>query len=193
MSKFSLAIAALVLTFTTSFTQAATGYISDNVYVYFHTGPSAKYRIVGSVISGSKVEIVEHSEDGKYTKIVDDKGRTGWIQSEFASTQSSLKQRFEALTLQVAALSENNLELEQRSEQSSQSTGQLQQRISTLSAELASAKREKIRVEAKLVGEEADIKMKWLINGGILVIISILLGIFITFIPSKKKSKGNWS
>jgi len=172
---------------------ASNGYISDDVYVYIHTGPSAKFRIMGSVVAGSKIEIIETSADGAYTKITDDKGRIGWIQSEFSSTQLSLKQRFDALQLKFNSLNGTKDQLVNESTQVSKTNIRLEQRIKQLSAELATSKRTKNEMEAKLVGEDAEIQIRWLINGGILVIISIFLGILMTFIPGKKKNKGNWS
>lgn len=193
MLKIALALLLTTLTLSFNTAKAATGYISDNVYVYIHTGPSAKFRILGSVIAGSKIEIIETSADGTYTKITDDKERTGWVQSKFASTQLSLKERYADLEAKYQSLSSENQELTQASSQAGQNNTRLEQRIASLSSELATAKREKTEIEAKLVGEAAEIQMKWLLNGGILVIISILIGILVTFIPSKKKNKGNWA
>lgn len=194
MFKIHQIIALTIFTLLSNVTLAATGYISDDVYVYMHSGPSAKFRIVGSVVAGSQIEIIEKSADGKYTKIIDDKKRSAWVQSEFASTKVSLKVSYADLERKFNNLTQANNKLDQESSQYSQSNNQLKNKISTLTAELATAKREKTRIEAKLVGEEAEIQIKWLINGGILVVISILFGILVTFIPSgKKKTKGNWS
>ncbi len=193
MLKFLLVLVLATVTLFCNTATAATGYISDNVYVYMHTGPSAKFRILGSVIAGSKIEIIEKSADGAYTKITDEKGRSGWVQSEFASTELSIKERFEALQSKYQALTSDNEQLTLQSSQVNQNNSQLEQRITTLSSELAAAKREKTEIEAKLVGEDAEIQIKWLLNGGILVIVSLLIGVLITFIPSKKKNKGNWA
>jgi len=193
MLRISLALLIVVMTLSSPISAAPNGFISDNVYVYMHTGPSAKFRIMGSVIAGSKIEIVEKSSDKSYTKIIDDKGRTGWVQSEFASSKLSIKERFDALEIKFNALNDTRDQLAQKSSQVSDSNSRLEQRITQLSSQLATAKREKNEMEAKLVGEDADIQMKWLFNGGILVIISIMIGVLITFIPGKKKNKGNWA
>jgi len=171
----------------------ANGYISDNVYVFMHTGPSAKFRILGSVVSGSKIEILEKSEDNTYTKITDDKGRTGWIKSEFSSTTQSTRERFELLQEQFNRLNSTKDKLSQQTALASKSNIRLEQHITRLTSELATAERLKQETEAKLVGEEADIQLKWFIRGGILVIISMLFGVLVTFLPGKKKSKGNWA
>lgn len=193
MLKSTLVILCAICALLPNNASATQGYISDNVFVYIHTGPSPKFRILGSVVSGAKIEIVEQSEDGQYTKIIDDKGRTGWIKSEFSSAEIGIKERFVQLQQTVDNLKNKNEQLTVRSSEFNQNNGQLQQRITSLTNELNLAKREKTEMEAKLIGEDAEIQMKWLLNGGILVFVSILFGILLTFVPGKKKNKGNWS
>lgn len=193
MLRIAIASLLTALTLSTPVHAETNGYISDDVYVYMHTGPSSKFRILGSVIAGSKIEILQQSEDGKYTKIIDDKERSGWVQSEFASTGLSVKEQLSDLQSKFSALQAQNSSLTNQTTEASSNNALLEQRIDELSNELTLANREKSEMEAKLVGEDAEIKMKWLLNGGILVIISILIGILVTFIPSKKKNKGNWA
>ena len=171
---------------------AETGYISDKVYVYLHTGPGVKFRIIGSVVAGSKIEIIEKSADGKYTKIVDDKNRTGWIQSEFSSKKLSLHAQFSTLTKKLESVTAQQQQTYASGTGYKKDIVQLNQTISSLETELATAKTAEKKALAQLVGEDQDIKIKWLLNGGMLVIFSLLFGVFLTKILSKKKPSGNW-
>ena len=189
------------LSFTAS---AETGYISDKVYVYLHTGPGVKFRIIGSVVAGSKIDIVERSSDGKYTKIVDDKQRTGWVKSEFTSQKISLQAQFNSLTEELQQVSQQqSIKMQQLTEQQADldssnveyinEIAELKQTISSLNNELDTTKASNKKALAQLVGEDQDIKIKWLVHGGVLVIISLLLGIFLANVLGKRKKSGNWS
>lgn len=66
------------------------GYISDELFIYIHTGPGKKYRILGTIIAGSKVQITGSVDDG-YSEIIDDKDRTAWVESKYVTTQPGLR------------------------------------------------------------------------------------------------------
>ncbi|NRA62278.1 MAG: TIGR04211 family SH3 domain-containing protein [Psychrobium sp.] len=172
---------------------AETGYISDKVYVYLHTGPGVKFRIIGSVVAGSRIEIVEKSADGKYTKIVDDKNRTGWIQSEFSSNSLSLREQFSTLSKELESVTTQQQQTYASGTEYKKDIVQLKQTITALETELATAKAAEKTALDQLIGEDQDIKIKWLLNGGMLVIFSLLFGVFLTKILSKKKPSGNWA
>jgi len=193
MPKFYQSVFALFCIIFSSISAAETGFISDEVYTYLHTGPSAKFRILGSIKAGTSINIIERSEDGTYTKISDNKGREGWIMSEFASTKQSLKQKYAALEEKLNTQLESNQDLSQETMTIKQQTNQLQQEISQLTTSLATAKSDLINAQSQLKGEDEDVKIKWLTRGGLLVLVSFLVGIIVTSLVSKKKTKSNWS
>ncbi|MDP2562267.1 TIGR04211 family SH3 domain-containing protein [Psychrobium sp. 1_MG-2023] len=193
MFKLLKALPIALLFIFSPLSQAQTGYISDNVFIYIHSGPSENFRIIGSVPAGTEIEIIEQSKDQKFTKIIDNKKRTGWVQSQFTSTQQSLKIKYEQLKQQLASEQSKNQALNSNSASFTQQRNQLNSRIDQLSQELQEANQAKEQALAQLVGEDEDIKIKWLVNGGLLAGISMLIGIIITYLPSKKKKKGNWA
>lgn len=172
---------------------AETGYVSDEVYTYLHTGPSAKFRILGSIKAGAPITILEKSEDQKYTKVSDLKGREGWVMSEFISTQESLKQKYAALQLSLDNQLASNEDLTRETSTVKEKTSQLQQEIDALTSQLAKAKNDITDVEAQLTGEDHEIKIQWFTRGGLLVLFSFLIGVVVSSLFSKKKSKSNWA
>jgi SH3 domain protein len=192
MTKFYRLIFAFFCIFSSAASVAESGYISDDVYTYLHTGPSAKFRIIGSITAGTSINIIERSEDGTYTKISDGK-REGWVMSEFASTKQSLKQQYETLESKLNTQIESNQDLSQETATIKQQTSQLQEKISQLTTELATAKTDVVTAQAQLKGEDQDLQIKWLTRGGLLVLVSFVIGIIVTSLVSKKKSKSTWS
>lgn len=172
---------------------AQTGFVSDDVYTYLHTGPSAKFRILGSIKAGAPITILEKSEDNKYTKISDTKGREGWVMTAFVSTQESLKQKYAALQVTLDNQKASNEDLTRETSTIKQQTSQLQQEIQSLTTELAKAKEDVINVQAQLTGEDQQIKIQWFTRGGLLVLFSFLIGVIVTSLFSKKKTKSNWA
>ena len=66
-----------------SLAQAAERYVSDDLFIYLHSGPSTQYRIVGSVNAGSKVDVQQWNTETEFAKVIDPKGRTGWVETNF--------------------------------------------------------------------------------------------------------------
>jgi len=193
---------------------AETGYVSDGVYTYMHKGPSSQFKIMGSISAGKKIEILEKSKDGKYTKILDSRGRRGWIMTKFASTKPSLKQRYSTLEEKYETQVKLNEELSSNSK--IDETNELKAQIEQLNIDLIKANKEAAvakaqfekeyliakeeldnelsLVQSKLKSEEVDIQIKWLTHGGLLVLVSFLIGIIVSSLTSKRRNnkKSNW-
>ena len=71
-----------------------TRYISDDVYIYLHGGPGTQFRILGSIEAGQEVTSLKETQ-GDYSKIVDHKGREGWVQSKMLSAKKAFEFNFQ--------------------------------------------------------------------------------------------------
>ncbi|QIZ84681.1 TIGR04211 family SH3 domain-containing protein [Bermanella marisrubri] len=58
-------------------------YISDELWINLRTGPSNEFRIIKTLKSGSHLQFIEESEDGKFTKVTTDQGLEGWVPTRF--------------------------------------------------------------------------------------------------------------
>lgn len=194
MFKFFACVTTIFTLFSSFGLYAASGYISDDVYVFIHTGPSNKYKILGSVKAGTPIEILKLSNDGNYQQIVDDKKRTGWIKSEFLSTTPSLRVTNERLQQRLDEINKQSDTTSDNLIQATQKINQLERALQDSNTKLIQAQESERNALSKLKGEDERIKMQWAKNGGMLVGISILFGVALTFLPKKKKKKGgNWS
>ncbi len=165
-------------------------YISDNLFTFLHSGPGRNYRILGSVQAGTRVTVLQVSDD--YVEIIDDKQRTGWVDATFVSKQQSLRELLPNLQQELrdanTTISEqqadNELLRQQLSDITSQNT-QLTKQISTLETNNR-------RIQTQLDKQDQTAQMEWLTRGGIIALISIILGVIIAHIPKKKRRNDNW-
>ena len=66
------------------------GYISDDLFIYMHSGAGNNYRILGSINSGTEVKVTGQYEND-YTEIIDDKNRKVWVESKYISLKPGLR------------------------------------------------------------------------------------------------------
>ncbi|KJG09311.1 arylsulfatase [Photobacterium kishitanii] len=178
-------------------------YISDNLFTYLLKGPGNQYRIVGSVNAGSPVTVLETNKN--YSHITDDRGRSGWVESKFLSTDVALKERLpvleaelttvkaqlaEALTSNNAQNSELNKTLVQRNSQ----INQFETRNNQLQNELTIAQDEVRTLRAKIDTQKDDLLMRWFTYGGLVAGAGLLFGLLLPHItPRRRKRTNGWA
>ena len=79
-------------------------WVSDALTTYVRSGPTDGYRIVGSLTSGQKVELLETS--GDYSQVRGENGDRVWIRSSDLQEVPGQAERLPQLEQQVAELSE---------------------------------------------------------------------------------------
>lgn len=193
MKKISLFLTLLITSWFAVSEEPGNAFISDDVFIYMHTGPGTQFRILGSITAGAPISIIKSSDDGKYTQIRDNKDREGWVQAEFVSQQQSLRTLNPLLQQQVDATKQQITELEQRLEQLNAAAANWQQQKQQLSQQLKSAQIAEQEALASLTGEEERLKIEWMLKGGGLIVAGILFGIVLTFLPKRKRNHGGWA
>ncbi|PID41567.1 MAG: hypothetical protein CSB48_14390 [Proteobacteria bacterium] len=88
--------------------QSATMYIDDKLRVNIRTGPEISYRILKSVVSGVKVQVLETDEVRKWTKIREPGGIQGWVPSRFLVSDPIAAQRLEKALITLKLLKEKS-------------------------------------------------------------------------------------
>ncbi|WP_018692749.1 TIGR04211 family SH3 domain-containing protein [Algicola sagamiensis] len=130
---------------------AKTAFITDEVIVYYHSGPGKNYRIIGNTFSGHEVQIHPESEKDGYVKITDVKGRDGWIQKEFVKTGPGLRlklatlqkemtqvsQQLEEASVSLTPLQEDNALLEEQNDKLQKKQAELTKEVKKLRAALS--------------------------------------------------------
>ncbi|MBA5763888.1 SH3 domain-containing protein [Vibrio sp. 404] len=180
-------------------------YISDNLFTYMHSGPSNQFRIIGSVNAGEKVTLVSSDKKTGYSQVVDNRGRKGWVATNFVTTQESMTTRLPRLEKELADVksklanaSENaNKEkaglvdsLENRNSQ----IAEMEKSYSDMSQQLTASQTEVRNLRAKLDTQKDDLLLKYFTYGGGVAGIGLLLGLILPHIvPRKKRSPAGWS
>ena len=179
-------------------------YVSDRLYTYVRTGPGNNYRIAGSVNSGDRV--IYKGSNGKFSEIIDKKGRDVWILTEeLQSTESA--------PVKIERLEQENKDLRYRLENvDSESVRELKKKTAELSAlterssNLEKSLKEGQEKLQELTEDNAELKEKsenietiekqqWFMKGAGMVIIGLILGVIFVYLPSPRKKRstfGGW-
>ncbi|MCG7552881.1 TIGR04211 family SH3 domain-containing protein [Pseudoalteromonas sp. Of11M-6] len=167
------------------------GYISDNLFIFMHTGPSKNYRILGSVDAGTPITILSGAND-EFVQIKDDKAREGWVESKFVTTEPGLKQQLEAVNQTL-------VETQEALNDAQQQLPMLQQNNTNLLAENASLQDTIAGLEKQLQDERLAQQQKvqkeqhqLLTYGGIIGISGIIIGVILTLFLSRRKRYDGW-
>ncbi|MEI6858923.1 MAG: TIGR04211 family SH3 domain-containing protein [Shewanella sp.] len=169
-----------------------TGYISDNIYLYLHGGPGTEFRILGSVEAGQTISIMGETQ-GNYTKIIDHKGREGWIEEKMVTRQKSFRKQLPEIQAQ---LNDTKSELEQAlisSAHNDEQVSKLQSELSQAQQDLAKASSERDNATHKLASIENNKRFQMWQEGGIIAAIGLLIGVILVYLPRpRRKQKNRW-
>ncbi|MFT5311607.1 MAG: SH3 domain protein [Paraglaciecola sp.] len=167
-------------------------YISDDLFTFLHTGPGRNYRILGQVVAGTRVTLLQEDKKNNFVEIIDDKQRQGWVDGQFISPQQSLREVLPGLQQQLQEASQTVV-------QQRNAIGLLDQKITELSTQNKNLvlKQNKLQIEnakinTQLVNHDQTAKMQWFTRGGIIAVVSLLLGIILTYLPKKRSRNDNW-
>ena len=136
--------------------------------------------------------VLQEDEEKEFTEIIDDNQRTGWVESQYVNNQESIrimvpglqKQLSDATQIMQQQSTENDLLNQQIADLTSQSTD-INREIKTLQSENA-------KITQELANHDQTAKMEWFTRGGIIAVISLLLGIVLTYLPKKRRRNDNW-
>lgn len=86
-------------------------YVSDEVFVVLHKGPGAEYRWAAKLTPGTRLRVARTAEGGKWAEVTTDRGTTGWVSTEFLSTDTPAQVRLPAAEARAEKLSAENAQL----------------------------------------------------------------------------------
>jgi SH3 domain protein len=196
----SAAFLSLALTFPAL---AQTRYISDDLYVFMHSGPSNQFRIVGSVNAGTKINQVEFNQENKYAKIVLEGGREGWVEAKYLNRSPGLATQLEQIKSQLEK-SQTALKQQQQdsgaasAEQAEQINAQQQQieqlqlTNDQLNEQLTQISQQNNAIQNELDTKDEAVQMQWFMRGAGVAGIGLILGILLPMIPRRKKRDNQW-
>lgn len=177
-------------------------WVSDNLNTYVRSGPTDGYRIVGTLVSGQKVTLLQTS--GDYSQVRGENGSTVWIATRDLQNVPGQAERLPQLEQQVAQLS---AELEGINDtwktrvQGMQETldsrktliDELQTARSALDIELSRTNSELRELQAQLGEENQQVLMRYMAYGGGIAGAGLLAGLILpTMLRVRRKRNDQW-
>ncbi|XQW84198.1 TIGR04211 family SH3 domain-containing protein [Thalassotalea piscium] len=168
------------------------GYISDDLFIYMHTGPGNNYRILGSITAGEEIKLTGKVEND-YTQIIDSKARTTWVENKYVSKIPGIRQEVSQLKAQLVNHSDNNEDLTNQLTDAKSEINRLTKESKDFQVEISKMTTELEKTKEKIKNQDTELKKEWFFNGAIVLIIGLLLGLIIPKISGRKKSSmDNW-
>ncbi|UUM31032.1 TIGR04211 family SH3 domain-containing protein [Vibrio japonicus] len=180
-------------------------YIADKLFTYLHSGPSNKYRIVGSIDAGDKVTLISTNKDSGYSQIRDQRGRTGWVESRFVTSEESMTLRLPKIEQELAETKEKLANAQATSDQEkaglveslatrNRQISDMEQSYSDMSQQLSEAQEEVRSLRAKLDTQKDDLLLKYFMYGGGVAGFGLLFGLLLPhIIPRRRRSPSGWA
>ena len=176
-------------------------WVSDSLSTYVRSGPTDGYRIVGSLRSGQKVELLQSS--GDYSQVRGENGSRVWIRSSDLQEVPGQGERLPQLEQQVAELTEQLRTIDDSWKsrvQGMQETldsrkaliEELETRRTALDEALATAQSELRETQAKLGDENNQMLMRYMVYGGSIAGAGLLAGLILPALTRGRKRNSGW-
>ena len=177
-------------------------WVSDSLNTFVRSGPTDGYRIVGTLTSGQKVELI--STQGDYSQVRSESGSTVWIPSRELQEVPGQAERLPQLEQQVAELSEQLKTIDDSWKvrvQGMQETldsrkaliDELQVARSSLDSELTQVRSELREAQAQLGDENKQVLMRYMVYGSSIAGGGLLAGLILpTLLRVRRKRNDQW-
>lgn len=176
-------------------------WVSDSLNTFVRSGPTDGYRIVGTLKSGQKVELI--NTQGDYSQVRGEGGSSVWIPSSDLQSEPGQAERLPELTQQVADLSgqlktiDDSWKTRVQGMQETLDTrkkliDELEARTKDLNAQLTDSQSELRTTQAKLGDENNLVLMRYMIYGGSIAGAGLLVGLIIPALTRGRKKNDGW-
>ena len=176
-------------------------WVSDSLTTYVRSGPTDGYRIVGTLKSGQKVELI--STQGDYSQVRRDGGSSGWTPNADLQAKPGQAERLPQLEQQVAELSgqlktiddswKNRVQgMQETLDSRKKQIDELESRRKDLDAQLTQAQSELRSTQAKLGNENKQALMQYMVYGGSIAGAGLLAGLILPSMTRGRKKNDRW-
>ncbi|MGL5358563.1 MAG: TIGR04211 family SH3 domain-containing protein [Shewanella sp.] len=167
-------------------------YISDDVFLYLLNGPSTDYRILGSIEAGQPVTLLGETQ-GDFSKIVDHKGREGWVASNLVVENPSFRAQVPALTDEIAQLKAQLTQALNSTGNNGSELADVKSQLNELQNTLKQTTQERDNLKALAERNEADARYELWRQGGMIAGIGALIGMLLVYLPRpQRRNKKRW-
>lgn len=167
-------------------------FITDNLYIFVHSGAGKNYRILGSVSAGTAVQVLGEASNG-FVNILDDKGREGWVEATFVTTEPGLLLQNEKLRDELAAL---NLELQTSQSEIPALQAQIdefEQQQNRLRETITELETQKVKLQQEALSKKEGQQHLMLTYGAGIAFGGLILGVMLTLFLSRRKRYDGWA
>ncbi|WP_437179269.1 TIGR04211 family SH3 domain-containing protein [Pseudomonas oryzihabitans] len=203
LPHLGLCLAASLASFagTATAQENTTRWVSDSLTTYVRSGPTDGYRIVGTLKSGQKVELI--STQGDYSQVRGEGGSTVWIPSSDLQAKPGQAERLPQLEQQVAELSgqlktiddswKNRVQgMQETLDSRKKQIDELESRRKDLDAQLTQAQSDLRSTQAKLGNENKQALMQYMVYGGSIAGAGLLAGLILPSMTRGRKKNDRW-
>jgi SH3 domain protein len=163
-------------------------WISDDLFIYLRAGPSADYRLLGSVTAGTKIQLLQIDSETDYAEIIDDRQRTGWVETKFVSRTQSIRTDIEDLQASLDERDERLSKLQLAYNTVNKNVKQFDAQKAKLNRQITQQLEDIARLNELLEGRERASNLAWFTRGAILGVIALLIGYILGLTGRKRKS-----
>jgi len=169
------------------------GFIIDDLFIYTHAGPGKNYRILGTVIGGTKVQLTGLSENS-FSQINNEKDVLVWVEDQYLTNKSGLRFVVAELNAQLARATDLNKKLDSQLNSAKTHVSNLNGDSSLLNNEISSLKKQLITTQSKLKTQDTDMQEQWFLTGAIVLGIGLILGLILPRLGGgrKRNTNENW-
>jgi SH3 domain protein len=176
-------------------------WVSDSLSTYVRSGPTDGYRIVGSLTSGQKVELLD--TQGDYSQIRGESDDRVWIRNSDLQQVPGQAERLPELEQKVAELSDELRTIDDSWKvrvQGMQETldsrkaliDELEARRKALDEALTATESELRDAQARLGDENNQVLMRYMVYGGSIAGAGLLAGLILPAMTRGRKRNDRW-
>lgn len=116
-------------------TQAATRYVTDELWLQLRTGPSSEYRIIKAIKTGDRLRQISLDKASGYSKVRTKEGVEGWVLTRFLEKTPIAKIRLARAETKINDLTAELKAAQEQRDEALNKSGELKNTRSSLSRE----------------------------------------------------------
>lgn len=170
---------------------AKIGFISDDLFLYFHSGPGTQYRILGTISAGEEVQVTSEVKND-YIQIVDEKNRQGWIDAAYLTDTPGLRIVLAELNEDLANKSVEVTTLVDNLAVVEDDLANTKQQLKDIQITNTELDNQNTLINAELDDKDLNMKVTWFSYGAGVLVLGLLLGLILPKFFNKKSSYSSW-
>ena len=109
-----------------------TRWVTDELSITMRSGPGNDYRIIRSVKSGTRVEVLEVDQANGFSRVTMGNNREGWVVSRYLAAEPGSKEQLAEAQSRIVELTDDSQPLQQKLAGLQQANNELEQRVTRL-------------------------------------------------------------